>query len=651
MHRGRALSIRRRCRIIPRMRFCLLVILCSVRIRSAEPEASCGELLWRGQPVAISCPSGERPLDLAPDGSSVLYLQGDPWPRVMLQPLTAGAEPVVLGDHAPFGARSPRFDFEGRLVFFTADLDPESQEGEPIAPAVAPAAIAPGRSRALRTAAVAVDLAAQREHRLFPPAGGEPDAFALFLDVHPTGRTILLGSGRAVTRPEASLGAFSVTLSELNFTDKGEPIVPARPLSLEAPGIALARYSWDGKVIFVVVEAGADQASRVLRYDRATEIQETLAIDPRSLSRLGGDVEIAQRRWPHAGGFGAAQFPMTLLSRAVDLPAVPFRGPERPWGAHPYLPVVVRGERVLLAAGPEDRLEIAVARWDPAALEGALSAASSSGSGPILAPGSFHPGWDIDAVRATGADARVEKLLRELCSSSVLLLGQKVVAAQARWALLSPTRDPQPQPQARRSRHELQALELASGEIRIVRTTIAERPEDPKRIEALAWNGREAWSRAGEGERMALDVAEVLGEAATASPFALLLDPLGLGRAGTHLSMVEEKSENAADGRGTRRAILLLRERSWQARVTVALTETGPLLESIESPAVFSHERVRRNLGDVPAQRSVRFADWKSVAGRRVPGRVTFLDGLNDVELVLEELLLNPKDARAAIER
>src|SRR5262245_7367894 len=95
-----------------------------------------GEILWRGFPDALHPTPGARPFDLVPGGRRFVYLQGAPWPRVMFQalpPVPGGQapEPVVLGTSPFFGERPPRFDQEGRNVFFTADLTARSGKPPP----------------------------------------------------------------------------------------------------------------------------------------------------------------------------------------------------------------------------------------------------------------------------------------------------------------------------------------------------------------------------------------------------------------------------------------------------------------------------------------------------------------------------------------
>src|SRR5262249_29378809 len=59
---------------------------------------------------------------------------------------------------------------------------------------------------------------------------------------------------------------------------------------------------------------------------------------------------------------------------------------------------------------------------------------------------------------------------------------------------------------------------------------------------------------------------------------------------------------------------------------------------SIRSPLIFPTAQMKREMGQVPDQKSVSFEDWRPWEERLVPYRVRFDDGVNPYVLELSEL-------------
>ena len=628
------------------MRFLAAVLLSSLTFPAAagSPEPAVtriGEVVWKGTPDALLFTPGARPFDLSPDGRGFLYLQGAPWPRVMMQALPAapGApapEPVVLGTAPPFGDRPPRFDHQGRNVFFTADLSAASRKPARVrAGGNGEAKAAAGAAEPVSLAVVRANTAGLQAERLLPAPGQAPDEFAVFLDLHPGGRTILVGTGRGLAATQISTGDFSLAVSELTFSDSGAPLVPPRPLSFAVNGVAPVRYSWDGTTIYYGGGPAAGGPSPSFRYLRRSGLIEPAGFYQERLGRLAGDVEVIFQAVPHPGCFGWDGFPLCLLSRAPGGPAVPLEVPAALLSPLPLLPISARGDRILLAGGPEDRLQLAVARWDSAAFEGALAAAARAPHPAAVAP-VLTAGFGGEEVCARAEDARAGGLLREIRSSLAPGPVAPLVAIRARWTERLSS--------APATAWRVEATQTASGQIWVERTEVGGPAGKAPAREVVASDGKESWALDDRGETILLSVADLLQRVARAAPLPLLADPAGFGSLGLAFGFLGEAGEGPAQGEDAGRLRLRLKLEAmdgYRAEVIVAASGGQVLPARIESPLLFPRERIRRGLGVVKEKASVSFEDYRLEGGRRVPGRIRFDDGLNPSELVLEEVEFN----------
>ncbi len=636
---------------------------------SAPAFVEPGKVIWSGRPDALSPAGGPRAFDLSPDARSIVYLQGDPWPRVMLVRLGEGlgagpSEPIPLARTPWWGTRPPRFGAGGRHVFFTADgsfrstvyarrpvaeravLD-RSIPGRPIskrAPAVSPPpATAP---ETVQLAVVRAQADGGGTERLLPAPGAPADDAAVFLDVHPDGRTILAGTASALRASDVSSGEFSWTLVELSFDETGDARLPARPLGLAVHGQALVRYSWDGAAIYYGEGPEGGDPSAVRRYLRAGGVSEPAACDQHSVGWLAGDVEVVVHPFPHPGSFGWDGFPLVFLSRGLapttSGAAVPFRAPDSLRAPDalraplPLFPVSVRGNRMLLAGGFEDRIELAVAEWDPARFGTALASAALAADPLVRARGTLG-GFGTDEMRAAAADPKAAGLLQAIRSTSVLLPGPPLRSARARWTRRNTAAGDE-------ARWAIEATEIVPGGLRIDRTHPPPEPEAPPVRDSISWNGHEAWATNESAGEVPISPGEFLTESAVYSPLRLLIDPAGTALPGSTFYYAGESEPGPSESR--RLALLDVRAAGgYRAQVGVEVAAGRALVVRIETPLLLAREKMRREFGDLPAQKTIRFDEHRPAGGRLVPGRIRFDDGIAPFELTLEGLEINPPDA------
>ncbi|MBI4601978.1 MAG: hypothetical protein HY721_08460 [Planctomycetes bacterium] len=574
------------------------------------------EVLWSGHPDGMERPQDPWSLELAPGGRGFLYYQGRPSPAVMLQPVEAGAAALRVGGATPFGRRAPRFDPLGRHVYFTA-LEPGARPD-------------PSSSSLLRTHAVRVTLPGMKVEHLFPERGSSTDAFAVLLDVHPSGERLLVGTGRGLTGAKAAQDDYALELAEVPAAG-GAP----SPLGLRLSAGGAASYAPGGAPV-VEPTAGAIRGA-ALAWRRA------------------GDREVASFLVPHRGSFGwdgALTFAVRAPPGGASAgaagggeapgPARPLRFAERVSSLLPVppQPVSFRGERVLLCAGTREAPIPIVARLASGAggdaedvpgdaparallldlrlLDGEVLARRSTELEPVLrgvqaalrAPGGAIGGRPGDVPRGApagrpGAPARPGALRARLVER-----GFGPLAGLER---------------------RIEVTETAAGYLRIERLP-AEGPageRDPAPEDAvLAFDGRACWAQAADGRCEPLDPALFCRELNAHSLYRLLLDPAGLADPRLRFEPAPGREPGAAAG-GAARRLAFSYDDGYRGDLLLEPAPGGLRPASLRSPLLFASEELRRQMGQVPAERSVSFEDWREWNGRMVPHRLRFDDGLN----------------------
>ncbi len=658
---------------------------------AAEPAAteplSPGKVLWTRVPDAQASTPGAWPFDLSPGAAGVAYLQGDPWPRVLHQPIAGNAvEPVALGAFVPFGDRQPRFDAEGRRILFTADLS-APLEAERLPFPVRPPTR--DRGRTLRLAIVRMGIDGRGSERLLPGPGASDEESWVLLDVHPVGG-LLAGKATGVKSSEVSWGGFSLEVFEVDLDAAGNALSP-RPLGFSVNGRASVRYSWDGSSI--VYEQGpsphvSGKPAPVMAFHRSSAVNEPLRTAGDSPGLLADDVEVYPVPLPHPGSFGWDPFALVLLARAAEGPWIPFAAGDSfasgGTAGAPLVPVSFRGDRVLLVGGPEDRRTLAVAAWDAGLFEARLAAVSRRPA-PASAAGAVP--W-LPAVlegRARADDAAAAELLEKLRASQELSPAPPFRCVRARWihrdvpaaavppAAASPKRPKAasaaakaetppaapiaaPAPAGERlpdgqrpPDEEIEAIAWTDGRLWIDRIHPPAKAGDPPFHDILAYDGKEARATDEEGRTTTLTPADLLQRSAVASPLRLLIDPAGL-RAPWLRFRSAQPAPAPADGKapeagGGSPALEVRSIDGYRAELRVTLEGGRTVASRIESPLHFPTVKARREMGAVPPRKSVAFEEYRAVGARLVPGKIRFDDGIRPFELVLRELVLDPTDA------
>ncbi len=575
-------------------------------------------------------------------------------------PASGSGEPIPLGQMPWWGTRPPRFGAGGSHIFFTADLGtsrPAIFARRPVPERPALVRLIPGRSPPERTPAASpqpstapqtVQVAVVRARAdgggtepLLPAPGASRDGAAVFLDVHPDGRTILAGTASALRAADVSSGEFSWTLVELSFDDTGASR-PARPLGLTVHGQALVRYSWDGAAVYYSEGPESGDPSPVRRFWRADGTSEPAGCDQHSAGWLAGDVEAYIHPFPHPGSFGWDGFPLISLSRGLGEAAAPFRPPESLRAPVPFVPISVRGNRVLLCGGFEDGIELAVAQWDPARFGEALASPALAADPLVRARGRLG-GLGAGEMPSVAADPKAAALLKAIRSTAVLLPGPALRSVKARWT----RRNTAPGDEARWT---IEATEIVTGGLRIDRTHPPPEPEASPVRDSISWDGREAWASNERAGDVLISPSEFLGESAIYSPLRLLIDPAGTALPGLRFSYAGEREPGPAESR----RISLLDVQAldgYRATVGVEVAAGRTLVARIESPLLFAREKTRREFGNLPARKEIVFDEYRPAGGRLVPGKIRFEDGIAPFELTLDSLEINPPDAAVPARR
>ncbi|MBI4585443.1 MAG: hypothetical protein HY717_15630 [Planctomycetes bacterium] len=597
---------------------------------AAVPALAPGEIIWQGALNGIDATARERILELAPDGQSFLYYQGAPWPRLMLQPAGAkDVEPRMVGTVAPLATRAPRFDLEGKSVFFTARLD-----WRPLRP---PAAGPPPEGAIVHLAAVRVAVDGKSQEKLAPAPSAPVDASAIFLDLHPGSQILLVGAVASLKAAELQNGSFSMNMLEIPASGGGS----GEDLGFQIGGRAVARYSWDGKAIYYTRDDFKDGSPPLFRYDRSSGVHEALRREACSAGWSAGDVEVCRFQLAHPGGFGWDAYPAFFLQRSLKEPAVLFRLPEGfPLSAQAALvPHSIRGERMLLSSGLEDQPRAVLARWNPRAFEEELARAKASPR-ESLDPGNpearkqWAAGRARLSLRAAG-DSAAAPLLKSMLRSLVLLPGAPVERIKVRWAQESGLAGSD-------LKRAVEVIESARGAVRLEKTLPPEKPESTPPRELVVGDGQEARLTDDRNITTALPNSALQAELAQFSPYQLLLDPAALGNPGLRFQAARNPGWKEP-APASERALEFRHLDGFHGTLFLQVEGEQALPTRLVTPQLFPSEKMRRNMGIVPNDKSITFEDYRPVAGRLVPHRLRFDDGLSPFTLTVEELVFNPE--------
>lgn len=591
------------------------------------PAVEPGAVIWRGVPDGIDRRHSRPIVELSPDGKSVLFLQGLPWPRLMLQPIEpADADAIMLGTQAPFGTRQPRFSPDGAHVYFTAELDwrprRRPRKGES----------SPGDD--LRTAVVRIALRDSSETILAPVPGSARDAFGIFLDLESSGDRALIGTGRGLRAYGSLMSPYEMQAFEIDLRGKA----PRKELPFVVKEDALVRYSRDGRLIYYTIFARHEGLAVVYGYDRETGRESKLHRDVLRIGWRAGDVDIAALGVAHLGSFGFDGFLGFLLRHGHDDPAVQWRTTRTFLDrddAQPVWPRTVRGTRALVRTGPPDLSRFAVTEWDAAAYQNELSMAtkrrSCLGDARLPEPRERLAKARAESLRLARVRPEVKETVESLGRSLILLGGAPVDAVRVRWK------------EARAEVgvvREFEVIETARGALRIEKVTPALDELDAPMKEIFVSDGRSFRFTDDRGDTRDIPEQIFVQERVGVSPYHLLLDPAGL----THPDLEFVSIDGA--GPEKRLGFEYLDGYSGELKVEV----DGALVRPTEiiSRMAFASDQVRVSMGNPRGKtdwvtKSVRFEDFRPVAGRLVPHRVIFENGLRDYTLTLDSMELNPE--------
>lgn len=593
----------------------------------AFPTVSPGGVVWQGTPHGLDRRQSGSVVELAPDGRSFLYFQGLPWPRLMLQSFADGATPVMMSTLAPFGARSPRFSPTGEFVYFTAELDwrprrrPRKGEANP--------------GDDLRAAVVRIASGDRTEKILAPSPGSARNAFAIFLDLDPSGNTILIGTGNGLRVFGSTLSPYKMEVFELDVAGKK----PRKKLPFVVKEAAVARYSNDGRTIYYTNYARGEGPAVVYGYHRETGVESKLFWDVQRGGWGAGDLDIGAVTLPHLGSFGFDAFPSFFL-RHGNFDA------SLQWKASPGLPpgdgrgswpISVREDRVLLRVGPPDQALFVLATWDATAYEDARTLATEH---PECLSDSRLPKVRerVASDRAVSrrraqASSEAEEILSLLSRSLILPSDAPLRAARVSW---KEDRVNSGVPR------EFHVLETSRGSFRLEKITPPFDPLDAPMKEVWVSDGRNFQTIDDRGDVRTVPERIFQAERNGVSPFQLLFDPIGLTHVGLEFVSV------ASAKKDSERRLDFVYVDGYRGSLFVELEGDGARPTRIVSPLLFASEHVRKSLGkplggEERKTKTVSFADFRTIAGRLLPHRITFESGFNDYTLTLEEVDFNPE--------
>ncbi|MCZ6791983.1 MAG: hypothetical protein O7J95_00045 [Planctomycetota bacterium] len=585
-----------------------------------------GRILWSGALDALERQPAPDSFVLSPDGRGLFYFQGAPWPRLLFRSLDEpGSEARMVAPFVPFRRRPPRVAPSGEAVYFTAIGGTESRPDA-----------APG---SLPLHVVRASLPSFEILRIHPAREAPEDAFSVLLDVHPSGETILIGTGRGYTGRGYTGSVSEAPGVRVDLVEIAARGGPASPLGIEVDARAFVRYSRDGARVLFTVAPRDDPEAEVWIHDRGSggrrRTAELLADRP----RRAGDVDVRSFLVPHRGSFGWDGFRTHELrergsSRHTTLRFSPEIAALSPLAA---VPLEFRGGRVLLRTGPTDRPRLVLAEmpWD----REDLSTASPEDPRTALA---LHPEFLSGKILARH-DPSAAKLLEALRAHLRSARARSPGALGARFLQSSlAATDAAASP--------VEVLEHVSGRLRIEHVLelaagpdVPVDPEDagprrrraPRRLtRVLAFDGRSRWTKDTTRAVRALDIESFTRQHNAFSLFRLLLDPAGLA---DDRARFGAPIRRPGPGPAASWTLSLRYDDGFEATLTIRESAGEVLPLSIDSPLLLATLRETEELGALPATRTVSFHDWRLVEGWRVPHEIHFA-GVRPYRLRIETL-------------
>jgi hypothetical protein len=588
-------------------------------LAAGEQRVVAREVLWSGRLDALEEQHDPFAFELAPDGKGFFYYQGAPWPRLMFQPLEGAAS--MVGAVVPWSTLPPRIDPRDGTVYFTAVDVAESlpEPGE--------------RPRLLSLHVVKAARPGFSAERLHPSRGRAPGTFSILLDLHPSGETLLIGTGSGFRGQR--LDDLSLDLHELPASGG-----PAAALRIRVNGRAAVRYSGDGSLI-EYIPALEDPAAEIFRFERSTSRHLPPRPERGPRARRAGELEVSSFLLPHRGSIGWDGFESHEVRRPGARAGLLLEIGEEIRRLTPVraLPVSFRAGRILLCGGPEDRPLLIVAEVDASALE-----AEAESVEPRPSPLLFDPAL-LEGRILAARDPAAAELLERLRDTLHTAAAEPVTALRARLRQKGIGIDDDIE-------QRVEVFERSPGLLRVERFLDLTPPaaeREPPAAEAaretisqvMAFDGEECWLEREDGfvERIAESL--FAREVNACSLFRWLFDPAGLGERNLRFGA---PAPIAPGGAGERRWKLpFAYEDGYAGELWVEERDGGVLPLSWRSPFLVPGERLRRELGVVPAEQVVGFEEWGLLKGRRAPRRLRFEGGFRAHLLELQEIAF-PED-------
>ncbi len=564
-----------------------------------------GDVVWEGTVNGLDRDGSAPVFELAPAGDAFVYFQGLPWPRLMFRKL-GEKEPKMLGRLVPFGRRHPRFAPDGNAVYFTAERHFKRR--------LRPGHRAGGKDPVVQTVVVRVTTDGRSVVHVAPAGLSAPDAFAVFLDLRPDGRSALVGIGNGLRRAAATRGDYALELAEISVPGDASSPTPPRRLGFQVPGHAVARYSTDGRSIYYTRQpaSGPGGGAAVFQLEIAGGTHRKLDIDAFGIGTRSGKTVIVPNLRPHIGSFGFDPFTAYSFgadsSEATERFGVPAEFPgSGAAGAHP---IGRTSKRLLLRTGPAYRPRLTVSSWkrEAAGAESTLNTRSKGGTFPL-----------------------VSELARSLGTSPT-----PIQNARVRWTEES-------QADGKTIRRTITVEEFMGGAVRIEKVTPPENPEDLPAHEIFARDARGCSFTNDLGEVSRISTRTFQTELNACSPLQLLVDPCGLRDATLEYVRVAGPKVLAKPS-----AIEFRHADAYHGTIHLKRVGERLLPEKIVSPAYLSRASLSRTSlsrtslsgtgaressgGTSRAEKVLAFDDFRPVAGRLLPHRITFDDGVSPPE-------------------
>ncbi len=536
-------------------------------------------------------------MELSADGKSVVYYQGLPWPRLVVQGLKDDQPKVrLLSKMAPFTWRRPRISGDGKWVYFTAN--PYWK---------------PRRPRALEAPqpwfpkVVRANWEGTPTEVIYPKTATSAGEFGVLLDLHPKSGRLLIGTGTQLTSTLVQQGTTQLKVQEI---DPSTGVL--KPLGFEVGFHEGIRYSGDGQSIYYTNKFSSQLFQ--LKLNQGTHA--ALSLNKAQIGRRLDFHELIPSWRSHLGSFSSGSTETYLLTRTQNTKGIVLqpKGSPDQWKGGPSVPLSLQKGILLSRSHFEDWPVGTLSSWAAPSLKSEKVFLSSGWVTKELNARSY-----LSVVSQFSPDVQMWKE-RLVASFPPRKVGEKLTHLRALIKIKNYI------PERPDVEVSFTVLETAKGFGRIEISTPAINPADVPALETWDYSEKKLEFTSDEGTRSPRRIDEYHALLSLVSPYRLFVDPAGL-------------NDSLQFSKGpTNESLSFQYKNGFHGEITFQNHEGSWVPLKIQSPKWFKSKASLKGKTQAQQLQTVQFLKYEKQNGRWTPVSLQLNDGGRVLGLSLEVL-------------